>query len=296
MNLSELTSPIRVYWDLAGWAPGPALRQKICEEIAEAKILFLGLSTFDAGPVPSCADIIGRLKDRNIALSLTVPPGSFPSASAMRAAPAVKAVLIQSSSLDDVRASVEAIKKDGGFVSLSGISFEVKRGNYRDIPGLVSFCLDSGVRSLVFPIQRLCGGEEVFYLDEKEREGLGHKLRGIGRRGLQVTIHDPFLWLVFYPGTDYHEGSCQAANSMLYISPDCRVYPCPAMPLELGDLKKTTLMEIIHSEEKKELRKALHNPPGQCAPCVQAGKCHGGCRGRAFALARSFNCIDPSCG
>jgi GeoRSP system SPASM domain protein len=82
---------------------------------------------------------------------------------------------------------------------------------------------------------------------------------------------------------------------MLYISPEYKVYPCPAMSIELGDLHETTLREIILSARKKDLRRSLINPPAECAPCDQVNKCLGGCRGRAFASAGSLDRRDPAC-
>jgi GeoRSP system SPASM domain protein len=138
-------------------------------------------------------------------------------------------------------------------------------------------------------------GTEGFYIKGKERDALSLKISRIDFRTIRVTIHDPFLWKVFYPDTDYHEGGCQAANSLLYISPEYRVYPCPAMSIELGDLHETTLRKIVLSATKKELRRSLLNPPTECVACNHGNTCLGGCRGRAFASANSLSRSDPAC-
>jgi GeoRSP system SPASM domain protein len=83
---------------------------------------------------------------------------------------------------------------------------------------------------------------------------------------------------------------------MLYISPSYKVYPCPAMPIELGDLHETSLREIILSGKKKQLRNSLLSPPGECAVCDRAGNCLGGCRGRAYVMTGSLDRSDPACG
>jgi GeoRSP system SPASM domain protein len=176
-----------------------------------------------------------------------------------------------------------------------GISFEVTQENFHEIPDVVSCCVQNGIRNLVFPIQRLETGKDVFCGCRKDREEISRGLEGLDRRGLQLTIHDPFLWEVFYPDTDYHEGGCQAANSMLYISPSYKVWPCPAMPVELGDLHETSLREIVLSGGKKHLRSLLLSPPGECGECERVEKCLGGCRGRAYAMTGSLDRPDPAC-
>jgi GeoRSP system SPASM domain protein len=199
-------------------------------------------------------------------------------------------------------ASLEAARRIGPVLGSAGagavrpgISFDVSRDNYREIPDIAAFCLEHGINDLVFPIQRLGGTDRPFCFTKKERDELAPKLAGLAYRSLRITIHDPFLWPVFYPEKEYHEGGCQAANSMLYIAPDLTVTPCPAMPLPLGDLRKTTLREIILSDGKRGLRKRLLAPPGECASCGLAAACLGGCRGRALAGPGSLDRRDPAC-
>jgi GeoRSP system SPASM domain protein len=297
MNLRELPSPLRIYWDLPEASPDSALCRRICEEIIEAKMLFLSLRDPGSAVGCSCREILEALKGGSIGISLTLPgAAATPSFLAGLSGSAATTLLIDASSMDEVRSSFG--KKEGyakGMV-VPGVSFVCSRQNYREIPGVVSFCLREGIRDLVFPIQRFGAGAGGAYLDREEGDELAAKLRAMDYRSMRITIHDPFLWQIFYPEADYHEGGCQAANSMLYLSPDYKVYPCPAMPLDLGDLRETTLVEIINSAKKKELRRSLLRPPGDCAPCPQADKCLGGCRGRALASAGFLERRDPACG
>ncbi len=293
MNLRDLAWPIRIYWDLPVDPSGSGLCMKVCNDIADIKILFLSLR--DGAPTigQCCRDVLAGLKGRGVALSLSVTASAFyPELTAL----SVKTLLAEASSLDDVRSLIGKISRKGKEGLNCGISFEVGRGNYRELPDVVSLCIDNGIRDLVFPIQRLEPGNDVFYVGKSEREEISRRLGSIDHGKIRMTIHDPFLWEVFFPNADYHEGGCQAANSMFYISPSYKVYPCPAMPLELGDLNKTTLREIVMSEKKKKLRNFLLNPPGECAECDSAGNCLGGCRGRAYALTGALDRRDPACG
>lgn len=296
MNLRNLAWPIRIYWDLPESSSDSGLCTKVCDDIVEIKILFLSLRDM-APAVSQCyMEVIDGLRGRNIGLSLTASGSALTPALVGRLAGlSVKTLLAEASSPNDVRS---LIGKTGGGVKEDlpfGISFEVGRGNYRELPEVVSFCMDNGIRDLVFPIQRLETGKDVFYVGKRERKEISGRLDGMDHSMIRMTIHDPFLWDVFFPNTDYHEGGCQAANSMLYISPSYKVYPCPAMPLELGDLHEKSLREIVLSEKKKQLRNSLLSAPEECAACARAGKCLGGCRGRAYAMTGSLDRRDPAC-
>jgi GeoRSP system SPASM domain protein len=82
---------------------------------------------------------------------------------------------------------------------------------------------------------------------------------------------------------------------MAYISSDGNVYPCPSMPLALGNLRETPLKSILSSAYKKELIKSLFEPPEECLGCGELYQCAGGCRGRVYALADTLDRRDPAC-
>jgi GeoRSP system SPASM domain protein len=297
MNLRELTWPVRIYWDLPSGPDDVNRCLSICEEFLEIKVLFLSLQ--NAGPVLSqpCCSVLDRLTGRNSGISLTVSSAVSPLPLVKRLSGTnVRRLLREASSFDDVRALIETLDRQQEQGPSLGISFDVRHDNCHEIPEVVSACLNSGIRDLVFPIQRLEEGKACFYVARKHREELLGRLRNIDRGALNITIHDPFLWELFFPDKDYHEGGCQAANSMLYISPGYKVYPCPAMPLQLGDLQKTTLREIILSARKKELRSMLLRQPVECEICDLGSKCLGGCRGRAYIEDRTLLRLrDPAC-
>ena len=296
MNLRDLAWPLRIYWDLPESSFDSGLCIKVCDDIVEIKILFLSLR--DTAPATSqcCIEVIDGLRGRNVGLSLAVSGSALtPELAGRLAGLSVKTLLAEASSLNDVRSLIWKTGGDWKEDLPLGISFEVGQGNYRELPEVVSFCINNRIRDLVFPIQRLETGKEVFYVGKREREEISRGLGGMDHSMIRLTIHDPFLWDVFFPNTDYHEGGCQAANSMLYISPSYKVYPCPAMPIELGDLHETSLREIVLSGKKKQLRNSLLSPPGECAVCDRAGKCLGGCRGRAYAVTGSLDRADPAC-
>ncbi|SPP99880.1 Fe-S oxidoreductase-like protein [Candidatus Sulfobium mesophilum] len=296
MNLRELTWPLRMYWDLSGTFPDPGLCLKICSELVEIKILFLYLRVGSPAANGCCNDILGRLKGGNTRVSVTVSDLAILSSVLGQVdRTSLKLLLAEASSLHDVWSLIELAGREGKEESPFGISFEITQENFHEVPDVVSYCAENGIRDLVFPIQRLETGKSVFCVSRTDREEISRGLEGLDYSKLRLTIHDPFLWKIFFPDADYHEGGCQAANSMIYISPLYKVWPCPAMPVELGDLYETCLKDIILSEGKKRLRSVLLNSPGECAACDSSEKCLGGCRGRAYAMTGSLTVSDPAC-
>lgn len=296
MNLRELPTPVRLYWDLPQHLSSGVEPRKICDQMLELKILFLSLYDASSPPTDACLDILDRLQGKHIAVSLTVALSALELALLnWLEVVGVKTLLVEAASPDEVKLAIEKLQEAEGSSLKQGISFHVTRGNFRDIPEVISLCLEHDIAVLSFPIQRLTGDGDCFCLSKDEAAELGRLVHGSGYRKLQITIHDPFLWQVFYPEADYHEGGCQAANSMLYISPDFRVYPCPAMPLELGDLRETSLADIIHSEKKQNLRDQLLRPPADCGACDLSEKCLGGCRGRSLVSSGTLDSPDPGC-
>jgi GeoRSP system SPASM domain protein len=176
-----------------------------------------------------------------------------------------------------------------------GISFLVDRENFRDLPEAVSICRDKEITRMVIPMQRLLKTTACFSTDTHERQKLTERISREDLQEINLTIHDPFLWKVFYPKAEFPEGGCQAANSMIYISSEGDVYPCPLLPLKLGSLNKNKLKEMMASSQKRELRELLAVPPEGCRDCVEVKQCAGGCRGRAYVFAGSLSVPDPSC-
>lgn len=261
----------------------------------EMKVFYLSLLDTSLPFSRDCIKILERLKDKNIFISLTVSGAVLtPKSLAFLSSLNVRELLLDASSLPEVKSAVEGIKATGCGMQ-AGVSFNLRKDNYQDIPEVVSLCLDGNIKSLVFPMQRLAESGGAFYLTAKDREDLGAILSSIRHDPLKIIIHDPFLWRLFYPGRDFPQGGCQAANTMAYISPKGLAYPCPTMPVQLGDVMTQKLTEILSSELKRETRKAIIMPPHGCGQCGELSRCMGGCRGRAYVLKGSLGEFDPAC-
>ncbi len=298
MNLKELTTPIQMYWDIGpNDHIGPSDYQRIADEIAANK--FLSLQITEAAPILSEAvlTVIKALADKPIALSLVLTrPAVDDQVLGLLRRFHLAMVFLTTSSLDELIAVLTSKGRKAGTQDI-GVSFPVSRSNYRDLPAVLSNCAGRDIQQLLLPMQRLATGEKCFWLTAEERKELDERLKHIDRpAGLKITIHDPFLWKTFNPSVDFPGGGCQAANTMLYISTEGDVYPCPSFPMKLGSLIKGSLGEILKSDGKKDLRKMLISHPRECTDCDEREQCRGGCRGRSYRAGNSVQSPDPACG
>lgn len=282
----ELKSPITVYWDLAPLTPLDDSLLALCDDILECRPLMLQLYDPSLEFSEASSAVLERLKGKPVAVTLTIPYSSLLSLAGTELH--VKELLVAFDKFDSLRNMV--------LLPETGYSFFVNRDNWRELPDVVSICRNNGVNRLVLPMQRLYNSEEPFMLSKAEQEVLEGALAANGGvDGIRLTIHDPFIWRAFNPGIAFPQAGCQAANTMIAISPDGRIYPCPALPVSLGNVGTVSLKDTIRSEAKKELRSLITSTPAACNNCEDVSVCKGGCRGRSLVVHGSFNDIDDAC-
>ena len=291
MSLPELATPIRLYWDLTPLPEQPVDHEKICGEIIALKILSLDLTATGEALPDVCFRVLEMCRSSRLAVTLTVSREALTEEIRTRLAVAPpKELLLEITSLQQL-SQLTPLPPE-----VAGISFPVSDNSWEQIPGLFLFAFENGCKRLVLPMQRLYSGERAFHLTRRQLATLTTGLMPIPRNpALRVTVHDPFLWRGIFPDTTFPEGRCQAANTMLSIDQNGLVYPCPTMPVALGDLNTSSLRDIARGNAKKELRANLLRLPGDCVTCSDAGACKGGCRGRGERLGGSWEGIDPAC-
>lgn len=293
MNGIELKVPIRLYWDVSPVPAVPLDYESICRDILGLRILSINLTDLTPGVSEAALSILGRFKGQGPAVALTVAPETITGEVLDRLAQlGVRTVLVR---VEDIGELPEIPEKRPGTPAL-GISFEVTARNWRQLPPLVRYCSDNGIDLLAFPMQRLHEKGQSFYLSPLEKSELAALLkREPVPASLRLTIHDPFLWKIFFPQVSFPDGGCQAANTMVYISADGAVTPCPSLPVTIGRLDTASLREIVRSEEKKRIRNKILTLPTPCFGCAEASSCKGGCRGRAYVEQGSLDAADPGC-
>lgn len=292
----ELSTPITIYWDLPADLQDTDLLQRICTDISDCRPLMLQIYSNSDQPEAGLAFILEQLQGARIAISVTIPVCAFQRVSDLFLNRyAVKELLLYADSLASLSGSVFSGKRISPQTT-PGIAFSTTRANWRELPGVVCFCKKNDIERLVLPMQRLYCNEHPFYINSQEQQELTRTLTetdGVG--GLNLTIHDPFLWRAFNPTIPFPQAGCQAANTMIAIAPDGGVYPCPTLPVKLGRINDDSLKTIISSPAKKQFRRSLLEPPGECRECIEIAVCRGGCRGRGLVLQGSLDSIDLAC-
>lgn len=89
-------------------------------------------------------------------------------------------------------------------------------------------------------------------------------------------------------------GGCGAGRLYCAIQPNGIVTPCVYIPIEVGDLRTESFIDIWeNSGTLKDLRKR-DELLGNCGKCDFKNVC-GGCRARAYAYTGNINGCDPGC-
>jgi radical SAM protein with 4Fe4S-binding SPASM domain len=120
-------------------------------------------------------------------------------------------------------------------------------------------------------------------VEKEEKEGIpvGHLHLGRALRGKTRMLAD-FI------------GGCGAGRLYCGIEPTGTIQPCVFMPVQLGNIRNQSFLDIWHnSPELKQLRDR-ENLTGSCGNCKNKYIC-GGCRARAWAYYGDLNAPDPGC-
>lgn len=86
---------------------------------------------------------------------------------------------------------------------------------------------------------------------------------------------------------------CLAGISYCSIIPNGDVWPCPYLPMKLGNVRETPFSEIWATNPVFEKMRSLEYSGG-CGPCKYKEKC-GGCRARAYFYFDDYMAHEPWC-
>ena len=125
---------------------------------------------------------------------------------------------------------------------------------------------------------------EIMYKEQKKAQRSWFCKTEIGmNRALQFLIAG---------GKPYH---CSAGDSLITIMPNGDLYPCRRMPINIGNLLDTSLVELyFNSGLLKKLRDRSTICAG-CEECFYSKLCGGGLRCLSFATLSSPFIVDPGC-
>lgn len=291
MSIPELATPIRIYWDIS---PIPATLpdyEQIAAGIIDLKILSVDIRAIGINVPKELLPALMRLSAARIAVTLTLSPEGLSSpVVAALATSSPQELLLEISGISALASLPDSL------LPIAGISFPLDHGNWQQISAVIRSCAELQFYRLVFPMQRLYAGEKPFHVPAEGRAEISAAMLAVPPAAeMRITAHDPFIWRVIFPATPFPNGRCQAANTMLSIDSSGTVYPCPVMPVPLGNLQAASLREIARSAVKKELRNTLLKLPQECCGCPEEDSCKGGCRGRGQQASDTWEGVDPGC-
>lgn len=107
----------------------------------------------------------------------------------------------------------------------------------------------------------------------------------------EVAMHRALQFLV----TDQQPYHCTAGDTLLTVQPNGDVYPCRRMPIRVGNLLETNLLELYdHSKLLIKLRDS-EQPIDGCEPCTHKNVCLGGLKCLSYAMTGTPFKADPGC-
>ena len=295
MNPDKLITPFIIYWDIDSSLSDDSIVLRVCDELIKSKIFVLNLRDISSSICAGTFAVLNSLRSEDIRIILTVQPSFFikPNIKFLKGL-RVRRIYIEVYSLQQLQSVIVGFKQGVAEECQAGVSFYINEKNFRDIPSIISLCSAHNIKHIQFPIQRV-DGNRVHYPDPDSFGWLSDEIKKIPLARIDFSIHDPFLWELFYGSDNPKSDGCNGALTMMYISENFDVTPCPLIPITIGNLHSTDMKNIFLSEKRKEIRKSISVLPKECLECSALSKCKGGCRGRAYVLYSSFYYRDPAC-
>jgi radical SAM protein with 4Fe4S-binding SPASM domain len=123
---------------------------------------------------------------------------------------------------------------------------------------------------------------------------LMHKAHGEAVREFcktEISMHRALQFLVA-GGEPYH---CGAGESLITVMPNGDLYPCRRMPIKVGNILETPLVDMYYdSELLRDLRSQDKIIYG-CERCSFSRSCRGGLRCLSYAITGDPFTADPGC-
>ncbi len=313
MAVDLLDAPLRISWDICPPGQSPLNRQQlllVADQLSAAGVFFV---TLEEAPLahPEIQGLLEALRQGGCQVSLL-----------SKVSPAELEVLAQlgsdfnlfvdvdrfcSAGQLDAPALATALKQVQQTHADPALLWTPSRGQLALLPELLKFCSHQQVSRLKLPNQKIGVNPKKSQLDNlPDCTDLGELEKSIAagdlpaRNGLQLEVHDLFLWELLQPltgGQRSEYGGCQAANSLGHISVAAELFPCSSWPEPLGSLLENELLDLWQSASRLQIREAIQQVPVGCDGCRDYQVCFGGCRGlsrfcRTDDLGRDLLCAE----
>ena len=175
------------------------------------------------------------------------------------------------------------------------LGFTATRVNYQEADKIINIALKYGVSSVIMsefvPIGRGSKNLDLSPMEWKRLVEYWMKKRIELKDRINLELHDVRMNILVGSSRTY--SGCMAGKLFCHITSDGNVTPCPMLRLELGNLKKQSLCEILKSSILKDLRDG-RKLRGRCRTCNFRKIC-GGCRALAYAYTGNYHSEDNRC-
>ncbi len=304
MTIDLLDTPLRISWCLSPEGSLPVADMLIvAERLVEAGVFFV---TLEDRPLahPAIHDILRILADGGCQVILTCEGTAAEFNSLQPGLPIRQLYLDVAPCLvrDDLTPLSQALEtiRNRGFEP--GLLLVPRHGNVAKIPQLFEFCRAHKVARFKLPNVGIDGSvrslAEAALVTPDDLQVLAGKLGPDAASGLQLEVHDLFLWELLCPDQQESRseyGGCQAANSLGHVDRDGNLLPCSSWPQKLGSLLNHSVETLWALPERQRVRDEIAATPEGCRGCRDLSSCFGGCRGLARTFNRHQGSRDPMC-
>lgn len=283
--MPELHAPLRITWELPA---DPAQAAAHWRALTEARVLFVEVAASAAAVegLLGVADLLGVAGAPRVTLvaaaptlhaALTQLPQAAVAGLELLVLPPFDAVVPEA--LAGVRARAWALWSSGEGLAAFPAALATARAAGGGTVAVLNPPATAGP---------LTAAERARAVDVWQRDGAPE---------VALRVHDLFLAgeLGLDPWRAY--AGCQAGDGLAHLGADGEVTACRTLPVALGNLAQAGLREIWAGAARCALRQVLDEAPADCAGCVVAATCRGGCRGLVAVGRRALDlgARDPSC-
>jgi radical SAM protein with 4Fe4S-binding SPASM domain len=183
---------------------------------------------------------------------------------------------------------------DIGFATITTLH----KRNYMDIKEIIEHCKNSGAKFSCFLPLMLLGKTERDDILSTEEVLYSLDLLDEGANDFRYSLD---LWCMpfaerFLSNPRIKITGCRN-ESTLDIDASGRVLLCDVLDVEVGDVKASSLSEVLKQVENHAATSEVVTPvsAAPCSDCSARSKCLGGCFARSFAECGRFDSPDPLC-
>jgi radical SAM protein with 4Fe4S-binding SPASM domain len=107
----------------------------------------------------------------------------------------------------------------------------------------------------------------------------------------EIAMHRALQFLIA-GGRPYH---CTAGDTLVTVQPNGDLYPCRRMPIQVGNLTETSLVELYYGSDLFHNLRDRSRISDSCQSCFYSKLCRGGLKCLSYAVTGDPFRSDPGC-